>query len=98
MRSFIACHIPDGRSRVQIGFDPISSSASSTRDMGTRIFAHQCNTHATLFAQQCWELLRPFARSYSVTLQINPRSRSHGAGRIFDRLKSLTGHCSHGIV
>ena len=32
MRSFIACHIFDGRSRVQIGFDPISSS--STRDMG----------------------------------------------------------------
>ena len=37
MRSFIACHIPDRRSRVQIGFDQISPSACSTRDPGARL-------------------------------------------------------------
>ena len=37
MRSVIACHIPDRGSCVQIGFDQISPSASSTRDLGTRL-------------------------------------------------------------
>ena len=37
MRSFIASHIPDRLSRVQIGFDQISPSSSSTRDLGTRL-------------------------------------------------------------
>ena len=39
MRSFIACHIPDGQSRVQIGFDQISPLALSTRDLGTRLLS-----------------------------------------------------------
>ena len=34
---FRACHIPDRRSRVQIGFDQISPLALSTRDLGTRL-------------------------------------------------------------
>ena len=37
MRSYIACHIPDKRSRGQIGFDLISPSAASLRDLGTRL-------------------------------------------------------------
>ena len=37
MRSFIACHIPERWWRVHIGFDEISPSASSKRDLGTRL-------------------------------------------------------------
>ena len=37
MHSFTACHIPDWRSRVQIRFDQISPSASSTRELGMRL-------------------------------------------------------------
>ena len=37
MHSFITCHIPNSRSRVQIGFDQLSPSALSTRDLGTRL-------------------------------------------------------------
>ena len=41
MHSFIACDIPDGPSRVQIGFDQILPLALSTRDLGTRLLSPQ---------------------------------------------------------
>ena len=40
MRSFIACHIFDGRSRVQIGFDPISSSRLRQQEIWVRDYLH----------------------------------------------------------
>ena len=45
MRPFIASHIPDHARVHQIGFDQISPSASSTRDLGTRLPSFQCEAN-----------------------------------------------------
>ena len=100
MRSFTACHIPDWQSRVQIGFDQISPSASSTRELGMRlpifeaqqIHVYTKSVHNPPHWQNHW-LLFPGTHVPSLFIWLFSEVLLHKVNLILNRFYVLQFYC-----